>query len=151
MEALRLSTVKGAAEGGGVGDRANLAFAARGKLVPLETPPARPSTSTTAARNGSNMPPAAVPRSEEETRGDKNHNPSLTTSPLLSVGSMAMAGNRSSTRAAARSAAGPGKASLAWQNPVERNRRGSAERRAAGKTGRNAAGHHAMGGGVGVD
>lgn len=151
MEALRLSTVKGAAEGGGVTDRATLASTARGKLVPLAASPTRPSTSTTAARSGRNLPTAAVLRSEEQTRGSMNHNPSLTTSPLLSDKSSATAGNavannRSSPRAAARSAAAPGKASLAWQNPAERNRRGSAERNGVGRAGRNGPGHHAKGG-----
>lgn len=148
MEALRLSSVKGAAEGGGVTDRVALASTARGKLVPLATSPARPSTSTTAARRGRKLPTAAILRSEEQTRG-MAHNPSLTTSPLLSDKPPATAGNannRSSMRAAAKSVAAPGKASLAWQNPVERNKRGSAERNGVGRAGRNGPGHHAMGG-----
>ena len=149
METLRLSTVKGAAEGGGVTDRAAAASTARGKLEPLATSPARPSTSTTAARSGGKLPAAAVLRSEEQSRGSMAHNPSLTTSPLLPDKQSATASNgknRSSIRAAARSVAAPGKASLAWQKPVDRSRRGSTERNGVGRAGRNGPGHHAMGG-----
>lgn len=151
MESLRLSTVKGAAEGSSITDRAVVASTARGKLVPLAASPTRPSTSTSVARYGRKLPTSAVLRSEELTRGNMNNNPSLTTSPLLSDKSSAMAGNatansRSSIRAAARSVAAPGKASLAWQNPVERKRRGSAERNGAGRAGRNGPGLHARGG-----
>lgn len=158
MEALRLGNVKGSAEGGCATDRA-AASTTRGKLVPLATSLARPSTSSSPARNSRKLPAANARRSEEQVRADMSNNPSFTTTPMAPDRSPA-AGNankanasrqnssRGSRRAAARSAAAPGKASLAWQNPGDRGRRGSGDgvRRAVREGNGHGHGHHSQGG-----
>lgn len=157
MEALRLGSVKGAAEGGCATDRA-AASTARGRLVPLPASSTRPSTSSARARNSRHLPAANALRSEEQVRADINNNPGLTTSPippnrLSAAGNASKANaiaphNNSSRRAAARSAAAPGRASLAWQNPVDRRRRGSGEgtRRAVRDGNGHGYGRHSQGG-----
>lgn len=138
METLRLSGVKKVAAegGGGVTDRAPVASTARGKLVPLATSSTRPTTSTTAARNRRKLSGGGVVtlQPEERTRvNTTNSNLGLTTSPVSPKNSAAVAAGNASTNGRANSrilnsrtvgrnaaAAVPGKASLAWQHPVDK-------------------------------
>lgn len=183
MEALRLSSVKAAAEGGGSGggsgnvtDRAPVASTtARGKLMPLATPSTRPTTSTAAARNRRKLSAGATtlgPEVEEVSRRGNATNDiglGLTTSPVspkkksattvvAAAGSNANNGgiaanskisnNNNISRTAARGAAAarPGKASLAWQHPVDKIMSTSSRKidheEAAGRVMRDGQEHH---------
>ncbi|CAM9444290.1 unnamed protein product [Ectocarpus sp. 12 AP-2014] len=155
MGSLRLDGVNGAAAGGGSGggstDRSAAvgASTARGKLAPLAAPSVRPTTSASAVRNGRRLSAPAL-RPEELTRTSAADNAPVATTtspyagkPVAASGSGgASRSNRSSVRAAAaRRAVAPGKASLAWQHPVDRNS-------SIGRSERDGQhGNHALGGG----